>query len=546
VNISGALTLNNTAAIFQACSGTCASPSGSGLHISVTNANNTVGSPTAATTTGVNIQNAQIDAGGVTFKTVNVSGTGTGILVTNIGNSGFFTIAGTGSAGTGGVINNISARGASFIGVKNINLNWMTFTSANTADGAVANGTVGGNENTDENGAIHLVNAVNVAISNVTITTTAQHGINGNNVTNLDLTNVSLSGNGNAVWESGIYLFHLKGLASASQDSVWNNVDVTNSGQFNVSIINASGTNAAPGEKDKLTINNACSFTNSGQNVPGDHISNFNSGTANFQIVVNGAAFSSAVGQTSDGIQVDASGSARTDATIINCTFGGSGAGQSAINMSASTGIGVFDVESNTATVRAAVGINVAVTGSGSLSGTIKANNLSTNVTNNPAQAINIVEEGNGTIVTNVESNTINGTDGGTRFDVGIRAGARQGSGQAQITLKGNSVASAKSNAFLGFAGNGAGGESNTTCIKFDTTTKNTFRGDAATKVSDYELDQYTGTTFKLQGFAGLGTDATQVETFVKNTDTAPGSRTAFASFGTTVNYSGGTCTTFP
>ena len=66
------------------------------------------------------------------------------------------------------------------------------------------------------------------------------------------------------------------------------------------------------------------------------------------------------------------------------------------------------------------------------------------------------------------------------------------------------------------------------------------------TKVSDYELDQYTGTTFKLQGFAGLGTDATQVETFVKNTDVSPGSRTAFASFGTTVNYSGGACTPFP
>src|SRR5205823_11468235 len=91
-------------------------------------------------------------------------------------------------------------------------------------------------------------------------------------------------------------------------------------------------------------------------------------------------------------IQVDASGSARTDATITGCTFGGSGAGQSAINMSASTGIGVFDVENNVLTVRAAVGINVAVTGTGSLSGTIKSNNISTNVTNNPAQGINIVE----------------------------------------------------------------------------------------------------------------------------------------------------------
>ncbi len=328
VNISGAMTLNNATSVFKACSGTCASPSGTGLHITATGANNTVGATNAATATGVTISGAQIDAGGVTFKSVSVNGGGTateGILVTNIGDAGFFTIAGNGSAATGGTIQNIQNRGASFIGVKNINLNWMTFTSANTTDGAVSNGTVGGNENTDENGAIHLVNATNVAISNVTITTTAQHGINGNTVTNLDLTNVSLSGNGNAVWESGIYLFHLKGLASASQDSVWSNVDVTNSGQFNVSIINAVGTNASPLEKDKLTLSNSGStFTNSGQSVPGDHISIFNSGTANFQVVVNNATFSSAVGQTSDGIQVDASGSAHTDATITGCTFGGS------------------------------------------------------------------------------------------------------------------------------------------------------------------------------------------------------------------------------
>src|SRR5205823_7088670 len=241
----------------------------------------------AATTAGVVINDAQIDASGVTFKSVSVNGSTTdGIQVSNNGNAGFFTVAGTGSAGSGGTIQNITNRGASFISTRNITLNWMTFTSANTADGAASNGTVGGNENTDENGAIHLVSATNVALSNITITTTAQHGINGNNVTNLDLTNVSLSGNGNAVWESGIYLFHLKGLVSASQDSVWTNVDVTNSGQFNVSIINASGTNAAPGEKDKLTLaNSGSTFTNSGQNVPGDHISNFNSGTANFQIV---------------------------------------------------------------------------------------------------------------------------------------------------------------------------------------------------------------------------------------------------------------------
>src|SRR5207244_7724362 len=122
VNISGNMTLNNTAAVFKACSGTCAVPSGTGLHITATGANNTVGATNAATTTGVNIQNAQIDAAGVTFKSVSVNGVGAteGILVSNTGAAGFFTVPGTGSAGSGGTIQNIQNRGASFISTRNI------------------------------------------------------------------------------------------------------------------------------------------------------------------------------------------------------------------------------------------------------------------------------------------------------------------------------------------------------------------------------------------------------------------------------------------
>src|SRR5207244_6307558 len=109
----------------------------------------------------------------------------------------------TGSAGTGGTIQNISARGASFISARGISLNWMNFTNANTSNGAASDGTVGGNENTDENGAIHLSAAVNVSLSNITISgTTVQHGINGNNVTNLDLTTVDINTTDYAARES--------------------------------------------------------------------------------------------------------------------------------------------------------------------------------------------------------------------------------------------------------------------------------------------------------------------------------------------------------
>jgi hypothetical protein len=548
---TGLITLDGASSVFSATGGGTVTSSV---------ATSTIGATNAPSATALNVSNTTIGAAGLTFRTISCNGTANGIILNTTGANAGLTVTGTGSAGTGGTIQNISTRGASFISTRNISLNWMNFTNANTANGAASDGTVGGNENTDENGAIHLATAVNVVLSNINITgTTVQHGINGNTVTNLDLTNVSIANTGDAVWESGIYLFHLKGLASTSQDSVWDNVDITDTAQFNVSIINASGTNAAGGEKDKLTIQNGSSFKNSGKNVIGDHISIFNSVTANFQVVVNGATFDSKINgeyagaHTSDGIQVDVSGSsARSDATITGCTFTsttGGGAGQSAINISSTTGAGTFDLETNVATLRQGVGINVAVTGTASLTGTIKGNNLSTNITNNPGFGIALVEEGNGSIVANVESNTIQGTDGPINtvadFDDGIKAGARAGTGSAQLTLKGNTIQSAKSAGVWLFAGNNTGGETNTTCVNFSTAVKNSIHANPATRFDDYFLEQYTGTTFNIQGLSGSGTNAANVNSYVASTDAVAG-RVVSSSLGTVVNYTNATCTPPP
>ena len=102
---------------------------------------------------------------------------------------------------------NSTTRGASFINASNISLTNMNFTNASQNDGPTApDGVVGGNS--DENGAIHLPPAANVALTGVTITTTAQHGINGNAVKGACIfTTVTISGTGNEVWELGdVYL----------------------------------------------------------------------------------------------------------------------------------------------------------------------------------------------------------------------------------------------------------------------------------------------------------------------------------------------------
>ena len=69
--------------------------------VEVTGNNNTV-----VTTTGLAVQISQVSvgAGGVTFKSVNAGGTN-GIILSNTGTTGTFTVTGTGTAGSGGTIN---------------------------------------------------------------------------------------------------------------------------------------------------------------------------------------------------------------------------------------------------------------------------------------------------------------------------------------------------------------------------------------------------------------------------------------------------------
>ena len=348
-----------------------------------------------------------------------------GIVLNGTGASAGLTVTGTGPAGTGGTIQSITNRGASFINAVNISLTDMNFLNANTSDGGNSDGVIG--SNTDENAAIHLQNVTQVDLADLLIDGTVQHGINGSNVTDLDITNTTIQNTGDEVWESNIYLWDLKGVASAGRTSVFTGLTLTNdSGQFNIWIQNNDGTNDRPAEKDRVEISNS-TFTRNGNNtLISDNITVVNSGTGNTQVVVTNATFVStatcgapvfAGACVSDNIQVDAGNTAAFDAVITTGNnFVNGNAGQAAVNISASGGgQGTFNVSNITATVRASTGINVALTTTNpvaSLRGTIANNSLSTSVANNPAAAINMTLEGAGTMVVDVNNNTINGPVG--------------------------------------------------------------------------------------------------------------------------------------
>ena len=432
----------------------------------------------------------------------------------------------------------------------------MNFTNANTTDGATSDGVVGGNENTDENGAIHLQNVTQVDLIGLSINGTVQHGINGNNVTDLDISNTTIQNAGDELWESSIYLFDLKGIASAGRTSVLNNVNITNdSGQFNVLLLNDDGTNDRPGEKDRLEIINS-QFTRNGINaLISDNVSIFNSGTGNFHVVVSGSTFASTAtcgspaftsACVSDNIQIDAGNNAAFDAEISSGNdFTNGNAGQAAVNISASgAGQGAFNISNITTTVRASQGINVSLTTTNAaafLRGTVANNNLSTNVTNNAGSAINMVVEGNGTMVVDVNNNAING-NGLTDFTYAIRGGARAGTGSADFQINNNTGPSGKDAGIWFFAGNGSSGETSRTCVNL---VSNTFDGGPLSFI-DYFIEMYTGTAFQIQGLTGSGLDATNVQDYVAATDgdASPTDPTVDVTFGTTINYTNAVCST--
>ena len=142
--------------------------------------------------------------------------------------------------------------------------------------------------------------------------------------------------------------------------------------------------------------------------------------------------------------------------------------------------------------------------------------------------------EGNGTIVADIDNNTI--PDNGTSsFDYGIRGGARGGNGTADLTVN-NNVAFGEAAGVWFFSGNATAGE--TSRLTLNLVSNNVDGG--PTSFADYFVEQYTNTTFQLQGFAGTGTNAASSQPLLRAGMTMP-APWSNAGSGTTVNYPSGT-----
>jgi trimeric autotransporter adhesin len=231
-------------------------------------------------------QALQILAGGVLdvqFQRISSAGATIGISVKN--STGSFQVLGTGTAGSGGTIQNIINRGAEFVSCASIVLKNMTFINANTSTSFCASP---GNDNTACNAAIHCQSISTLAsFDNISITGTTKHfGINLNAVSGLNISNstITSAGSTNAVTSlgaenGGIFALNLSGTSSIS------NSNINGSYGRNFQCRNNSGT-------VNLAVTN-CQFKD-GFNTSADG-SNFGFegyGTSNNTIVIKSSDFS--------------------------------------------------------------------------------------------------------------------------------------------------------------------------------------------------------------------------------------------------------------
>ncbi|KAB2933813.1 MAG: tandem-95 repeat protein [Candidatus Contendobacter sp.] len=388
--------------------------------VNVTGSGNTI---TSGSGTALNVANTTIGASGLTFQSISANGAANGIVLNNTGVLGGLTVTGTGvTAGSGGTIQNIANRGASFISASNISLSNMNFTNTATAAGAPCGSAAVVGANTGCNAAIHLQTVTTVALNRLNITTSGQQGINGIDVTGLTLSNSALSGLGNAPDEDGLHFHNMLGTNSIT------NTTIASSGDDNVNIQNLVATAS--------TINITGGSFNNG--VQGSGLLFGIRGTSNTTINISGVTLDN---NFSGGIVADSFDTATMKLDVTGITDLNNNDG---IQVSGHNGSAQFDIHDNIAGAAGIsnndfVGITIlksAFSNAGTLEGQI--NNTEVVIPNErPADAVFVFAAGGSNTRTNITNNTI--LYRGTQRAI-VMQGGQDGAAIVDTTITGNAI----------------------------------------------------------------------------------------------------------
>ena len=461
---------------------------------------------------------------GVNLVSVSASGAAKGISLANT--TGSFTVSGTGvTPGSGGTIQNTSARGAQFTDASNVTLKNMNFTSAATVNGtaAVTCGDTTAGTNAGCNAAIHFENVSGATLNNVVVSGSAQIGINGHTVSNLTMTGVSVSGAGNEASEHGVQFHDLSGTSAISNSTFSGNfsrqfavVNSSVSGTLNVtaSTFNGTGVTTATGSDGMLAI-----------------ARNTGAMTANVQ----GSAFTN---NFSFGFHGESLDTAALGATVNGGTFTSNGGGIVIGTSNASNS--TFDISNNQLNFTRSNVIGISKFGSGASTGKIIGNTIGTSgvalsgCSISSCFGIDVSGNGTGSLSATVTNNVVRQFDGR-----GINASAQSGSSTMNVAIKSNTISEPSAAGLNGIFAQSGALSTDTTSVCADIA-GNVISGTYGSSMIRVR-NRFPATTFRLPGFAGPGNSTAAVATFLTSQN---GGATATATINGNIFGGGAACPT--
>jgi len=444
--------------------------------VNVTGADNVI---TSANGTALRVVNTTIGASGLSFRSISASGDGNGIVLDNTGSTNGLQVTGSGSAGSGGTIANLTGADGSTAGIgvylnnaRSVSLNWMQ---------------IGGASNFAVRG---------VSVQGFTLANSVVNGVNGDNA---------------GLHEAAVAFDGLTGTASVAGTSVSGGVE------DNFRVTNGSGV------LNRITFSNT-TFGANATATGRDGLSLVASGGAVLNATVQNSAFTSS---RADQFHLALSGGAVSDLVFQSNTVSNahpailSGAGGIEI---VGTGAGTtltYLIDGNS--VRDALGTAIAVSkgvSAGPFAGTISSNQVGVAAVPNSGSAggsaIDVRTVDGGVHTALITGNQLRQYN---NFGISLTAGAASpgGSGTLNATVTGNTISNPGTS---GFPMNGLllnsgtnTGDAHQVCLAVS---GNTLVGSGAFGGVDIRLRQRMATTVRLPGYAGANNDNAAVQTFIQ------------------------------
>lgn len=355
----------------------------------------------------------------ISLTSVSASGSSSGIILSRT--SGAFAVNGSGSTdGSGGTIQNMTARGVNIFTATNITLKNMTFTNANTTD--AASGCTAA-DNSGCNAAIYLNAVTTATLDNVDIGATTQNGINITETSNFQLLNSTLTNNGSgasSLEEGGIYAINMFGTCSISGTTI------SFPSVRGAAIYNTNKTLT-------MTVDNSSFNDTQTSSLGADGFEMISYGTSVTDLDVTSCAF---LRDKTNAVQFITENSSTATVDITGCS------------VDPQAGVGVaFDLASNTTSTlkynvfnntnlkgRATTIVNCFAMGSSTMEGQVSGNTITS--LGGSGSGVRAVVSGNATAKTKIINNIISGIS----LDNGIVVQASGGTGRLDATITGNQV----------------------------------------------------------------------------------------------------------